>query len=372
MQIAALPTSVRRAANSRPTPEISPEAANRLTLIEQWDAMRGEGITAAKAADILRVPRANLYRWKSRLRKRGLRGLEPDSRRPRNVRRLQREPALVKAVLAQRTAPPWFGKDKIAVLLRKKGWKVSASTVGRIIAEAKRRGVLREPPRPGVARRKPRPPQASPQAPLRRPQAECLPANPPRRPRPDRHARCPPLARRDPQAFHRAGRRLPLRCPASGNAGDLLERRAVLGGRRGAHALPRQSDTGGRGLRVSGGVRGCLQGAGHPAVRASAAFAEVERACGAGAQDACRGVLQLLRRGVDDGAVEPRVAGVGGVLQRGAPASVAWLVESDGVSCGASPEDGLLNPRAVSYVWGEYSGLTRRRRGRNLSENGYR
>ena len=63
MQIAALPTSVYRAANSRPAPELRPQAANRLTLIEQWEAMRGEGITAAKAADILRVPRANLYRW---------------------------------------------------------------------------------------------------------------------------------------------------------------------------------------------------------------------------------------------------------------------------------------------------------------------
>ena len=42
MQVAALPTPVYRAANSRPTPELSPEAANRLTLIEQWEAMRGE------------------------------------------------------------------------------------------------------------------------------------------------------------------------------------------------------------------------------------------------------------------------------------------------------------------------------------------
>ena len=30
MQVAALPTPVHRAANSRPTPEISPAAANRL------------------------------------------------------------------------------------------------------------------------------------------------------------------------------------------------------------------------------------------------------------------------------------------------------------------------------------------------------
>ena len=61
MQVAALPTPVHRAANSC-TPDLSPLAANRLTLVEQWEAMRGEGVTAAKVADILRVSRVNLYR----------------------------------------------------------------------------------------------------------------------------------------------------------------------------------------------------------------------------------------------------------------------------------------------------------------------
>ena len=38
------------------------------------------------------------------------------------------------------------GKDKTAVELRKRGWVVSASMVGRILADAKRRGIIREPP----------------------------------------------------------------------------------------------------------------------------------------------------------------------------------------------------------------------------------
>ena len=72
MQVAArLPIPVRRAANSRPTPELSPQAANRLKLLEQWRAMCAEGMTATKAAAILRVPRACLFRWQSRLRERG-------------------------------------------------------------------------------------------------------------------------------------------------------------------------------------------------------------------------------------------------------------------------------------------------------------
>ena len=219
MQIAALPVPVYRAANSRPTLELSPEAANRLTLIKQWDAMRGEGITAAKAADILRVPRASLYRWKSRLRERGLRGLEPDS--------------------AARAAVVRQGQDRLpAAEERLAGFRIRRRAHPRG-SEAPRR-----PARTAATRR--RPPQASPQAPLRHPQAEHLPANHPRRPRPDRHARRPPLALRDLGTLHRTGRRLPLRCLASGNASDLRERRAVPRCRRGAHALPRQGAPGGR------------------------------------------------------------------------------------------------------------------------------
>ena len=161
MQVAArLPIPAYRAANSRPAPDLSPQAANRLKLLEQWHAMRGEGMTATKAAAVLRVPRACLFLWQSRLRERGLRSLEPGSRRPRNVRRPMREPALVRAVIAQRTAPPWFGKDKTAVLLRRRGWKVSASAVGRILADA---WAGRRPPRTAPPRRRP------PQAPARRP-----------------------------------------------------------------------------------------------------------------------------------------------------------------------------------------------------------
>ena len=118
MQITALPAIVYRAAGNSP-PELSSTAAVRLMLLEQWRAIRAEGATAARAADILHVPRANLYRWEARLRERGLRGLEPNSRRPRSSRKPQRDPALVKAVLALRKKPPCYGKDKIAVELRR-------------------------------------------------------------------------------------------------------------------------------------------------------------------------------------------------------------------------------------------------------------
>ena len=150
MQVAArLPIPAYRAANSRSTPELSPEAVNRLKLLEQWHAMRGEGITAMRPPPSSSSHAHASSAGRPASASAACAASNPNSRRPRNVRRPQREPALVEDGLAQRTAPPWFGKDKIAVLLRRRGWKVSASAVGRIIAEAKRRGVLREPPWPG-------------------------------------------------------------------------------------------------------------------------------------------------------------------------------------------------------------------------------
>ena len=61
MQITAPPIPVYRTAGNRP-PELTQPAAVRLKLLEQWRAIRAEGATAARAADILHVPRANLYR----------------------------------------------------------------------------------------------------------------------------------------------------------------------------------------------------------------------------------------------------------------------------------------------------------------------
>ena len=49
---------------------------------------------------------------------------------------------------------PRWGKDKLAVLLRERGWQVSTSMVGRILSYLKARGVLKEAPRNGISTRK--------------------------------------------------------------------------------------------------------------------------------------------------------------------------------------------------------------------------
>ena len=156
MRVVGLPKPFYRIA-AHPAGTLSPEAGRRLHQLRQWWNLRERGFTAVEAAALLELPRATLSRWDRRYRAEGPRGLEPHSRRPRRPRQPTWSPALVEAVHRQRAEPPWYGKDKIAHLLRKQGWPVSTSTVGRIITFLKGRGVLREPPRPGVAQGKRRP-----------------------------------------------------------------------------------------------------------------------------------------------------------------------------------------------------------------------
>ena len=80
--------------------------------------------------------------------------MEDRSHRPRRVRRLTWGKELARAVLEMREERPRWGKDKLAVLLRERGWEVFTSMVGRILKALKDRGVLREPPVNGKSARK--------------------------------------------------------------------------------------------------------------------------------------------------------------------------------------------------------------------------
>jgi transposase InsO family protein len=133
---------------------MSEAARERLRWLKAWQRLRAEGYSAQKAADILRVPRATLYRWRRRVEERGLMGLEDGDRRPKRVRRPQWSPELAEAVLRLREAHPRMGKEKLWKLLDREGKHTSISTVGRILKRLKARGVLIEPPRNGITRRK--------------------------------------------------------------------------------------------------------------------------------------------------------------------------------------------------------------------------
>ena len=131
--------------------ELSREGKKRLAWFDYYEA---HGRNASLTCRYFGISRQTFYRWKGRYDPRRLESLEERSHRPRRVRRPTWSHELAQAVLETREERPRWGKDKLAVLLRNRGWEVSTSMVGRILKALKERGVLREPPSNGISARK--------------------------------------------------------------------------------------------------------------------------------------------------------------------------------------------------------------------------
>lgn len=124
--------------------ELSREARRRLKWMDHYERTGRNGGLTARHFDI---PRKTFWKWRKRYDPKDLTTLEDRSRRPRRVRRREWPWQLVEAVRELRERYPRWGKDKLAPLLRRAGWTVSVSKVGRILSDLKRRGVLRFPVR---------------------------------------------------------------------------------------------------------------------------------------------------------------------------------------------------------------------------------
>ena len=157
MRVVALPRAFYQIARHRPQ-EVTEQAAQRLRWVCAWQRLLEQGQSSTQAAHLLGIPRATLYRWRRKLVQDGPRGLEDRSRRPKRRRQPTWTPELAQAVLSLRQQYPRWGKEKLVVLLRRAGWRVCPSQVGRVLQHLKARGVLREPPRSGIRmRRRPYP-----------------------------------------------------------------------------------------------------------------------------------------------------------------------------------------------------------------------
>ncbi len=148
MQVFGLPSHIirnGRAASRLPAAKTSTiEAARRRDAVGRWRGAMADGLTAEQAAKAVGIRRATLYRWEKRF--------EPLSRRPHRPRGRQWTAELARAVEDLRNANPMWGKRKIAVLLRREGFVVSISTIGRILAHLVKRGAIVPVP---VLRRRP-------------------------------------------------------------------------------------------------------------------------------------------------------------------------------------------------------------------------
>jgi putative transposase len=122
--------------------ELSKEAGRRL---KWFDYYRTHGENARLTCRHFDISPQTFYRWKGRYEGRRLQSLEGRSHRPKRVRQPQYSMELVEAVVKLREQYPRWGKDKLLIFLKEGGYQTSASTVGRILAYARKRGILREP-----------------------------------------------------------------------------------------------------------------------------------------------------------------------------------------------------------------------------------
>jgi putative transposase len=135
---------------------LSRAARQRLKWMDYYRACGNNARLTCRHFDI--SPQT-FYRWRRRYDPRDLRTLESRSRRPRRLRQPSWNPAQEQMVLELRRRYPRWGKDKLAVLLRRQGRALSVSMVGRILTRLKQRGRLIEPQRAPISVRKPHPPR---------------------------------------------------------------------------------------------------------------------------------------------------------------------------------------------------------------------
>ena len=254
----------------------------------KWmDYYESHGHNARLTCRYFGVSPQTFYRWRRRYDPHNLRTLEDRSRRPRRLRQPSWSPELAQAVLRLREQYPRWGKDKLVVLLRREGWSVSTSMVGRILRRLREQGVLVDPPRQPVSARKR--PWLRPYA-VRKPKDYCV-------------AFPGDLVQVDTLDL----RPLPGVVLKQFTARDVVSRwdvlmvasRATAHGRqplpgqpRGADTLPCPGHPGGRRLRVPGRLRGGLPATGDPPLRVATPLPQTQRPRGKGQQNPRRGVLR--------------------------------------------------------------------------------
>ena len=122
--------------------ELSREARKRLAWFDYYSS---HGKQAALTCRHFGISRQTFYGWLRRYDPRDLSTLEDRSHRPQHRRQPTWSVEQAEGVRCLREQYPPWGKDKLAVLLRRQGWPVSVSMVGGILTSLHQRGVLTAP-----------------------------------------------------------------------------------------------------------------------------------------------------------------------------------------------------------------------------------
>jgi putative transposase len=127
--------------------ELSPKQWDRLRAVSLWQRTGNRKL----ACQTFGMSQATLYRWRKRLDPHDLSSVKDLSRRPHRFRQAKWPPTLIRSLKALRERYPRWGKNKLVVLLRRGGFKVSAPTVGRMLRALREKGQLVEPKRKAIS-----------------------------------------------------------------------------------------------------------------------------------------------------------------------------------------------------------------------------
>ena len=115
----------------------------RRKYLGDWETLKARKVPDKEIAVITGISRATYYRFKKSLKLLGLKGLEEQSRRPKKVRQSKIPLTTKQIVLNIRRQNPTYGKDKIAIILKRDfAIKLSVSSVGRLIKKFKVEGLI--------------------------------------------------------------------------------------------------------------------------------------------------------------------------------------------------------------------------------------
>jgi len=145
MQIKYLHRSIYALANYALSQEKCDELRQRIeTPVKNWEFFKKEGLLDKACQKATGISRSTYYRYKRTLYQLS-KGIPPLSKRPRHVRTKKWGESEMQAVLQVRRENPTYGKAKIAVILKRDHeFKISESTVGRILSYLKDKGLVQK------------------------------------------------------------------------------------------------------------------------------------------------------------------------------------------------------------------------------------
>ncbi|MCX7338223.1 MAG: integrase core domain-containing protein, partial [Alphaproteobacteria bacterium] len=115
--------------------------------ITLWEKLKAEGVSDTLAKEIVGVSRATYYRHKKIMKDLLEKGISPPSKKRKRLNKPKWGESHKQLVLQIRRDNPTYGKEKIAIILKRDhDQTISESTVGRILKHLKSKGLITRSP----------------------------------------------------------------------------------------------------------------------------------------------------------------------------------------------------------------------------------